>query len=237
MNYDNPVARLLAILQRGKQIPGGTICVNAWNTLLETEGNQPLLMSRLGKVMELPQAAIIAIQESFPKEGAIWSHWQQQVQSAFTHQNLKSDWNSFNAHIDDHSMMYLKIQAKLLQTSSTTKLIADESLTPIREVFNEIILQVLDSNAYPEELKKYLARQLRKLIEAIDEYKISGALPLLESVETVMGHALVNKEFRSFLKDDELGLKLFESMTAAANVVTVALGIPAITQAIQLLAK
>ena len=52
-----------------------------------------------------------------------------------------------------------------------------------------------------------------------------------------MGHALVNKEFRSFLKDDELGLKLFESMTAAANVVTVALGIPAITQAIQLLAK
>jgi hypothetical protein len=49
MNYDNPAARLLALLERGKKIPAGsTNCREAWQQLLNVTNDDPLLMSRIG---------------------------------------------------------------------------------------------------------------------------------------------------------------------------------------------
>lgn len=53
MNYDNPAARLLSILERGKTKTPATNCRAVWEDLLEAKGDLPLLMARLGKVMEL----------------------------------------------------------------------------------------------------------------------------------------------------------------------------------------
>jgi len=54
MNYDNPAERLLSLLERGKAKAPATNCRTVWEELLEVNGDSPLLMARLGKVMELP---------------------------------------------------------------------------------------------------------------------------------------------------------------------------------------
>lgn len=62
---DNPAARLLAILELGIQQDQNIKCRDIWRKLLNVEGgDDALLMSRLGKVMELPQQAIQIIKKT-----------------------------------------------------------------------------------------------------------------------------------------------------------------------------
>lgn len=233
MQYDNPAARLLAILQEGKGIAPGTPCHEAWRKILQTASNTPLLMSRLGKVMELPQETIQALQDAFPTLEGSWQHWNGQVNLAFTRQNLQNDWNSFIGHIDTHTLTYLHMSVQLLEGRSTTKSIASEEILAVRERIQELYSEVISSTEIEPEVKKYLVRYLRKLLVSIDEYRLTGALPILESVETMVGHIHVDQKYKSFMRDQELGKRIIDVLNTAAGVVTVAVGLPQLTQAIQ----
>lgn len=238
MNNDNPAARLLSLLVKGKAIPPNTNCRTAWQQLLGVSGNDKsaLLMSRLGKIMELPEQTILALQDGFPHQSNTWSHWEKQVNTGFMVQNLNANWDSFINHIDDHSINYLRMSSDLLQAKTTIKNIADEEINSVREKINQIYEETLNSEL-PDEVKKYLVRYLRKILTGIDEYHLTGALPLLEAVDTMVGHAMVDAGYKSFLQDTELGKKILDTLGAMANVVTVAVGIPQLSQAIVLLAN
>lgn len=235
MNYDNPAARLLNILESGRKIGANENCRTVWQRLLEVDDNNPMLMSRLGKVMELPELIIVAIKEQYPSPRNTWSHWEAQVNLGFMSQNLNGKWETFIQHIDSHSLTYLHLASDLLQAKSNTKLMPNEELISLRDKLQEIYNEVMGSEVN-DEVKRYLARNLRKLINSIDEYKLTGALPLLDSIETTIGHIHIDTQYRNFLKDTELGQKLLETLGAMANVVTVAVGIPQLSQAIALIA-
>lgn len=234
MNYDNPAARLLSILERGKTKTPATNCRAVWEDLLEAKGDLPLLMARLGKVMELPRLTITSLKEEFPQQGDMWTHWESQVNSAFMVQNLHANWDSFINNIDAHTLTYLRMASSLLQAKANTKLIEDADLASVREALTEILVEVITSDL-PDEVKRYVVRNLRKIVDSIDEYKLTGALPLLDAVETTLGHAAVDKQYKTFLTDTDLGKRLLDTLASMANVVTVAVGLPQMTQAIALL--
>jgi hypothetical protein len=236
MNYDNPAARLLALLLVGKSKPSNAQCRGVWEEILEAQGNQPLLMARLGKVMELPALIIEAVQQAFPEEGNTWSHWASQVNAGFMVQNLHAGWDTFINNIDDHSITYLRMTSNLLASKSNTKLIAAESLSAIRGELQRIHDELMESDQ-PDEVKKYLSRNIRGMIVSIDEYRLTGALPLLDAIDTTVGHALLEKSYKSFLTDTELGRRLLDTLSSMANVVTVAVGIPQLTATYALLAQ
>lgn len=236
MNYDNPAARLLSILERGKTKTSTTKCRVVWEELLEVTGDSPLLMARLGKVMELPRLTITLLKEEFPEQGDMWTHWESQVNAAFMVQNMHANWDSFINNIDDHTITYLRMASLLLQAKANTKLIADADLASVREALNEILVEVLVTDL-PDEVKKYVVRNLRKILDSIDEYKLTGALPLLDAVETTLGHAAVDRQYKTFLTDTCLGKRLLDTLASMANVVTIAVGLPQLTQAIALLAN
>lgn len=179
MNQDNPAARLLTLLQEGKKIPAQTPCQTAWMTLLQTD-QLPELMGRLGKLFDIPNQVRRDVQEHYPNHLASTGHWFAQLNSGFTRQNLQGDWNSFIAHIDDHTISYLSLTAELLQQKANTKLIVDDELQAARTKIDELYKEVL-SGDIPEEVKIYLARYLRRMLDSIDEYFLTGALPLLEA--------------------------------------------------------
>lgn len=231
MNYDNPAARLLAILTAGKQKDRKLPCRAVWDELLDTGSNQPLLMSRLGKLMELPALIIESIQLAYPEEGNTWSHWESQVNTAFMVQNMHGSWETFIQHIDDHSFTYLRMTSNLLASKSTTRLIASESLSPVRADLQRIHDELIESDQ-PDEVKKYLSRNIRRMIVSIDEYRLTGALPLLDAIDTTIGHAALEKNYKTFLTDTELGKRLLDTLSSMANVVTVAVGIPQLTVAL-----
>ncbi len=231
MEYDNPAERLLSLLRTCKGISQDMNCRKAWHQVLGTERNEALMMSRLGKVMELPHVTVQALQDSFPNRQATWSHWSHQVTNAFVSQNLQQNWSTFISNIDDHSMNYLQMSADLLQSKATTTLLENDALKSIRNNLDSLYQETLGASIN-DEVKKYLIRYLRKLLVSLDEYRITGALPILESVETMLGHVHIDQSYKSFLKDTELGKKVLDSLASMANLVTVAVGLPQLSQAI-----
>ena len=227
---DNPAARLLAILERGKEFKGHENCRNTWKKILEVEGKaDSVLMSRLGKVMELPEQIITILKKDFPNQTRTYSHWSAQVNAGFFQQNLNDSWDGFSKHIDSHTLNYLRLNADLIQTKSPTNLINQEQLESLREKVSDLLAELIDSDFEPE-FKDFLARALQKMVFAIDEYRISGALPVMDAIEGVFGHAFFDEKYRESLSKTELGGKVVNVLSVVASAMTIALGVPQLPQ-------
>lgn len=235
MNYDNPAERLLVILREGKKFPKTESCRKVWEHLLGVSADTALLTARLAKVMQLPAVIRDALREEFPEQGNTWGHWEAQVCGAFMSQDLQATWDTFTKHIDVHTLTYLQMSSGLLQSRANTKLVANGDLDAFKTTLNEILKELIASEQ-PVEVKLYLTRALQKIITTIDEYRITGALPMVDAIEATIGHAVRHGEYRSFFTDTALGERLMETLSAMANVVTVAVGVPQLGQAIALLA-
>jgi hypothetical protein len=235
MQYDNPAARLLSVLTDGRNIGPAEPCRKAWAGLLNTQkDDQPLLISRIGKLMSLPQEIIDRTKELYPNQRPTWNHWSSQVNAGFSAQNLNGQWQTFIQHFDDHTLTYLSMSAELLQAKSTIAHVDLDKLIDLRNDINDLLNDVLGSQIAPE-FKKYVVHHLRKILISIDEYSITGAIPILDAVESTIGHAYLDKEYRTFLKNTELGAKIMETLAATANIVTVAVGIPQLAYGLTLL--
>jgi uncharacterized protein YlzI (FlbEa/FlbD family) len=233
LNYDNPAGRLLAILKKGKTIHGHKVCKDVWFELLQASDDAEML-SRLGLLMELSKDAAIKVKEDFPSESESVAHWKSQLNSAFISQNLQSNWQSFIGNIDVHTINYLSNHSTMLSLISNTKSVVDDDVEKIRDKLLEIYEEILLSNI-EQEIRIYLIRHIRKILTGIDEYFLTGALPILEAVETTIGHAYLHKNYASFLRDEKLGKKVLDMLNATASVVTVAAGLTQIPTVITLL--
>lgn len=237
MQYDNPAARLLSILVDGKNIDVNQKCRRAWAGLLNVDAsNGALLTSRIGKLMSLPQEIIDRTKEIYPGRAPTWDHWSTQVNNAFAAQNINGAWQTFISGVDNHTITYLQLSADLLETNSKIKKLDLDDLISLRNKIGELLAEVIGSEV-DQSIKKYIVHHLYKILTAIDEYKITGSLPILDAVEATIGHAYLDQQYRKFLQGNEIGTKVLEVLGATADIVTVAIGIPQLTIGLLMLAK
>lgn len=230
---DNPAARLLAILEKGKEFKREDPCRSTWKKILGIEDqSDSLLMSRLGKVMELPEQIISIINKDFPNQKNTYSHWSAQVHAAFSQQNLNETWRTFFQNIDSHTFNYLTLNADLIQTKSPTSLISKEKLESLRENISELLTELIDSDL-PLDFKKFFSRSLQKMICAIDEYRISGAIPVMDAVDGIFGHACIDMEYRKTLSESDFGKKAFTVLSVVADTISIAIGAPQLPSSIK----
>ena len=235
MIADNPAARLLAILEAGKDLVATQNCKATWKAILDVpDEKDSLLMSRLGKVMDLPEQVICLVSKNYTNHETIIKYWSTQVDKGFSKQNLQGDWNSFYAHIDSHTRNYLQLTAELIDKTQSTSILQLEDIAKLRSSLDELMNEVISSNHLPV-IKEYVARAIQKIIISLDEYRITGALPILESVEGVLGHAFFDNEYKDFISKTDLGQKIVSVLSAVASSVTIVLGLPQIPQQVQLL--
>ncbi|HDR8937053.1 hypothetical protein LGM38_17725 [Burkholderia vietnamiensis] len=224
-DFDNPATRLLNILQAGRKMNTADPCRNVWHQLLSTNGNEAMLMSRLGKLMTLPGEIVQAYTRHYPDRGSTWSHWFKQVNTAFVSQQLSSNWQTFIGHIDDHTMAYLGMTADMLAHRDFVAKIEAEQLEALRKDVSELLQEALESDLEPK-TKDAIARHLQRLLIALDEYAVTGALPVLDAVEGSIGHTAFDQQYAAALKETSIGQRFVTILTTAANVVTVVVGLP-----------
>lgn len=235
MDHTNPAYRLLTILEEGKSISAQTECSTAWAQILKTGAQSPDLFIRLGKTMELPSLIIQALQDTYPDEPDTWTHWNSQIKNAFLAQQLQGQWASFINQIDSHSINYLRMHAKLLQVHSKTKPVDVDILKQTRTDLNKCLSQLLEDNDVNLDVKRYLARNLRKLIAAIDEYNITGTSGIFDSIEIVMGHQVFDPKYKKFLRESNLGEEISTIIGTVADAMTIVLGLPQLSSSINAL--
>lgn len=226
MLYDNPAARLKAILDVGKTHSDGLRCIEVWHTILAIRPDQSHeFFERLGKVIELSNKTRLLVKTHFPHQIASSEVCLSKVDFAFTTQVLNGAWNSFMAQIDANCMDTLGLVADLLHSKVSAKVVKQNALETIFKGFKEL-LDVIDKSDISNSLKQYLVNEINDLLNSIRDYKITGAVPILKQAESMAGHVLLDPEYASFLKDHELGKRLLDNLNAMAAVLTVAVSLP-----------
>ena len=229
MNYENPARRLLLILEEGKQLQPPLTCENAWIKLLGVNSSS-LLLARLGKVITLPADIMQTVQDLYPENIDITAHWHPQVCQMFTNLNLGNQWSSHINLVDDNSMLQLKMTAMLLDNKLQSQSLNDDAVDEIRQTFQELHDEVMGSEI-KQELKIFALRKLREILTNIDEYKLTGLLPILDAVDSSIGHYITNPDYRDFINEHSLGKRISAALTATADSITIATGLPVIAAA------
>ena len=219
MPTDNPAARLHEILRRGKAIKKDVPCLGAWMTLLGTQ-NREEVHARVGAVMGLPEAVKQAIALHLPEDD-ISDHWANVLNNAFTNQHMAGQWASFIGQVDDTTIHFVGMIAKLLNREVSVQVLTDDKLAELAAGIEGLRSTVLEADL-DRDTTRYLLRQLRRLKKAIDEYHITGGEPILDSVEVVLGRVVCDPPFREKMKDK--GQAIVEGLAILANAVTVATG-------------
>lgn len=225
MITDNSAARLLSILDYGKDLNPNTTIQNAWMDIFELEDSDPnsqsILMSKLGQVMLLPHEIKLLVEQYYPTQVPALNHALKQIKVAFTSARLSESWHQFINHIDTHCISTLSMVTALLDNKLESKLIEHKELDSFRERVQLLISETVNSELSVE-FKKFMTHYLQKILGAINDYLISGAMPILEAVEATIGHAVLDPIFKDELKDTDTGLKIRDMLGDLANVVTVA---------------
>ncbi|CDF56868.1 hypothetical protein FZ703_04585 [Salmonella enterica subsp. enterica serovar Bovismorbificans] len=236
LKIDNPAQRLLDILEAGKKLPDAWNCRNAWIELLNVEeNNEQHLLSRLAKVMELPDRILQVRRDHFSTLRGNSTHWKTCVDNAFVSQSLNSTWLSFNQHIDSRTISELSMLSDLFETRGAHAAIeADETealLVKIIELRGDIRSSELSSA-----MKTMLLRQLSQLQEALESYSISGIEPVMDAVQSTLGLAVIDPEYKEEIKSgsgSQFGDRISSLLGDIANVVTVTGALPSLPAAIQ----
>ena len=224
----NPAERLLNILVEGLNHKSDQPCQAVWRRLLSADGQDDAeLVARLGKVMLLPEEIGHLIKEHYPEERADQDYWISRVTVALKQQNLDQNWETFRKFIDGHTVSYLRMAAKLLSFTSGNGSLEQEKIAEIRESVSDLLVEVRNSNLSVS-AKSFLIRSLQRIVGALDEYAITGELPILDAIETVYGHVVANPTFRAEMQESDISAKLWSTLSIAASFVTVATGVPQI---------
>ncbi|MBV7264534.1 hypothetical protein KCG43_21235 [Photobacterium sp. WH24] len=225
MINDNPASRLLVILQEGKKVKIDANTTVTWKQLLRVPPHglhsDSKLMAKLGQFMLLPHEVQKLIGQFYPEQSQDLKYCISRIQTALTEQNLKGNWHSFISHIDDHTISTLSMSSVLLDHKLETKLIKSDELDSLKEKISNVLSETIKAEL-PEEFKKFITHYLKKILSSIDDYFISGAVPILDALEATLGHAVLDPSFKETLTKTPIGGKIRTVLGDVANIVTVA---------------
>ncbi len=235
MDYDNPAERLKAILQAGNEVSRSEPCRGTWEKLLDVPtGNNSLLFSRLGKVMELPQMVVGSLGTYYPHHLSIANLWREPIETAFINQELRANWDTFIRHINAHCIAALALVSDLLHNKISTKKLQETDIGKIEQQLKQLE-SLVNESTISERLKIYLLREIRFLSQAVSEYRICGSHPIIKQIESMCGHVVMDSEYSSLLKETDIGKTIRTTLATVADIVTITCGIPSISQSIAML--
>jgi hypothetical protein len=230
MQLDNPASRLKAILEIGQGIPQDKSAKAAWHQVLETGGDLNLLIHRLGLVQQLPQETFAALELHFPSQVALAVHWRDPISAGFFNHHLAGNWATFMGHIPTHVVALLVGVETNLSFKLGHSARSPDDLAKVIELLKELAA-VIDSSTFNGRLRVHLANEVAALLREARDYKFSGLEPIRRRSEALVGHAVIDPEYQALLKEDPVGKKVLETLTAVDSLLSISVNAVPLGQA------
>ncbi len=222
---DNPAARLHRILVEGKKRNDNANCRDVWADILEispiTEIN---IMRGIANTAELADKIIFTRDELLKAKRAKSGYWYKRVNAAFRDQNLNSSWVTFNNKIDELTISELDMLAMIFDTSGSETPLDDEKLAEFKTQIIDLREDIINSNL-DKGVQIALLALLKKALEAIELYQITGAGPIMEAVEASVGRIMFDHNLQEEVKTGVIGKQFGALLGGLANFITVAQGV------------
>lgn len=225
MKIDNPAARLhLFLVKTHTSENRQKLTREVMQTHLNMPGASDQHLYRgIAGLLSLPDQIHDILHEHFA--GRQWTHWLGKVNECFSKINLSSQWSMTISVIDDRALTELEMIATLFETKGQITLLDQVEMDVFREKINALKNDVITTNVSAE-MRTTLLHYLNKILGAIESYQITGVEPIMDAIESTIGRAAINEEYRNALTETGIGKKLGEIVSLVANAVTIAQGIP-----------
>jgi hypothetical protein len=215
----NPAERLHTILTRSKrkELANNTMLVGWRNVLsLPEKIDDLILMSKIGKVFTLPSIIATYI-ERFPDLAPdLYLGWRNDLSAAFRAIHFSTTFGQFSNRLSDSMLINIRFCAHELDKRMPEKDISRQELDAIRESAWSLYEEILKSDL-PPNVSRYLLHHLYLMIEAIDDYEITGTAGIEQSFDAVIGAAITNASTAKQANESSIG-KCFWSLIAKVGV-------------------
>ena len=234
MEIKTSAGRLLNIIEESEKIPISTKCIDAWAKILNTDKNDmPLLFKRLGSVMSLPsQVQKVVLNTEGISNTEPYLNWLAPINIAFVHQNLSANWDTFSKYIDRHTINYLSMTTDMLNLQSPEATVEASKLKKFKTDFLDIEKEINESDL-DIDLKSFMIKRVKDIINAIDEYKFNGIEPFQDALNITIGQIILNNELAIKSRNNSISKKFWNLIVNTSVVVTLATGVPQIKSNLQ----
>ena len=188
-----------------------------WRNVLSLPENidDLILMGKIGKVFTLPSIITTHI-ERFPDlDRDLYLGWRNDLSATFRAIQFSTTFGQFSNRLSDSMLNNIRFCAQELDKRMPEKDVAPEGLTDIRDSAWALYEEILKSDL-PPDLVRYLLDCLYLVIEAIDDFEITGAAGLEQSLNAVVGTVATNTATAKQASASPFGDRLWSVVTKVA---------------------
>src|SRR5438876_12405162 len=220
----NPASRLHAILLRSKdeQLRNKNMML-AWRTVLQLpeELDDLVTMSKVGKLFTLPSIISAQIQRFPDLDAELYLGWREDLNKAFRFINFNANFHDFSQRLPDSLLISIRFCAHELDKRAPEKDVLREQLDSLRESAWLLYEEVLKADL-PPDLSRYLLDYLYLIIEAIDDYNITGAVGMERALNAVLGTIITDSARAENARTSRFGEKFWAVVTKVGVVLKLA---------------
>ena len=228
---NNTAGRLLSILNEVKSQKPSTNAEVSWGEILDVpKGNRPLLLRRLGLVLDLPFQIEKQIKSISEIDDRPYLKWRGSVIQTFRQINLAGPIKAFQDQLKAEALYGLEICAEVLSRHFPDPIPDPNELESIdQEITN--LMDYITESSLPPDIKSFLFERLDELHVAIIDYRFGGVTPIVRTVESTYGSIITSREvYEKARQDSEVHERFWSVMHKTASVASVSGGVGIITE-------
>jgi len=170
-----------------------------------------LVMSKVGRVFTVPEIIAKEIARFPDIDAELYLGWRKDLEEAFRHINFQATFNDFSRRLSKSLLINIQFCAHELNKRLPEKEISPEELVKLREAVTTLYDEVLKSDL-PPDLFRYALDHLFLIIEALDNYSITGATGIEMALNAVVGTVVTQNNLSKKFADSAVGAKFWQTM-------------------------
>lgn len=203
----NSAQRLHSLLTKAREKENSKkTMILGWRNVMDLPDDMDdmVIMNKVGKVLTLPHVISLQIQRFNDIDHDLYLGWRKDLTIAFQHINFHANFAEFSSKLSDSLLINIRFCAHELDKRMPEKDISDADLASLRDEANKLFDSILAADL-PQELSRYLLDHIYQIVEAIDDYVISGS-PMLEAVlNQAIGTVATARPLATQVKDSTFG--------------------------------
>jgi len=224
MAINNPASRLHDILKRCRtmQKERGKPMMVVWRQILGVAPDleETMVMTLVGKIFLLPSQVTTEISQFADLDQRLYLGWKQDLAEALKKINFNSNFADFYDKLSDSLLLTIEFCAHELSKRRPEKVLDQASLDEIKEQVHSFYDSILAADI-PADIRRFLLDHTYELIDAIDSYIITGAIPLQRALDSTIGSFLTDQETAKQIKNEEISKRFWEIMNKVAIVLNI----------------
>jgi hypothetical protein len=220
----NPATRLHTILHSSKdQDKQSKPMIEGWKLILglKIDVDDMLVVSKVGKVYALPSLISVQIRSYSDIQHDLYLRWRPDLSKAFMGIRYSQQLSNFSSGISDSLLMGIEFCAHELEKRMPEKNISEPELSSLREEAWKLYEDIAAADLDPI-LRQYLFHYVYLIVEAIDDFVITGARGLQTAVDSAIGTIVTQRHAAEAARNSQFGEDFWKVVAKAALIIDIA---------------